>query len=574
MKTTRYILLSLLAALTLASCDKDGDTITVGGASDMVLIGSGDAVLSKDNTSALALTLNWTDNARLATSDARVQAPIGAARNVLQFATDADFLAPFEQLTATGSTSMQFTAKQLNAIAGRLGLESDVATPIYVRLKSSLANNIDPSYSNTLSMRLTPYFLDMSYASVLNSDQSDSEKTLYSRDNDGVYSGFIGASAWWNWWLQEADGTLWGNLGEDGKAFYASSEDSHWNFWYPGQAGCYYTTVNTTTQTWEALLVTSLSVSGDLTGDMTYDRKTNKWTLTCNAAEAGNATVRISGAGKLYNESTGTDDDAVFNLTVGFFEEGGSLVFNVPDPESDLSVDVPAAGQVTLTLDLNDPTNWTLTCTEGGGEGPVEIPQQLYILGHDDTWEHDQWLTLYDEDNLCYAGLVNFHSSWGYYFTQTAEDWANINQDPESEDMKLAITSDNANNIQQPGTGLYVTIASLGWMSYWYPMTDDSGSPVPVTSVACAGFNNDWNLTTMTATETPGVYTCSVTATGDTPWGVQVVLNGSWIYYFGTYTDGTLRWGKQENGNPKGWEAGNTYTFTVDLGHGTYTLTE
>lgn len=571
MKTTRYILLPLLAILTLAACDKDGDTITTSGASGMVLIGSGDAVLSKDNTSALALTLNWTDNSRIATSDARVQAPIGTTLNTLQFATDDDFLNPVEQLTTAGSTSLQFTAKQLNAIAARLALEPDVATPIYVRLKSSLASNISPTYSNVLLMQLTPYFIDMSVATVLNTDQTDSEKTLIATDADGIYSGFIGASAWWNWWLQEGDGTVWGNLGIDGKAFYVSNESSSWNFWYPGQTGCYYTVVDTRQQEWSALYIPALSVSGDLQGDMTYDRKLNRWTLTCDAAAAGTATIQISGTGKQYNVSTGTDDDAAAATPVSFGTDGTALTFTQGEA-TDLSVAVPTAGQVTLTLDLNDPANWTLTCTEGGGEGPAEVPQKLYVLGNDDTWNHDQWLTLYDEDNLCYAAAVNFHSSWGYYFTKEADDWNNINQDPASEDKKLAITGDNANNIAQPGNGLYVTVASLGWMSYWYPMTDGSGNPVAITSVAVGGFNDDWSSIEMTATSTPGVYTATVTATGNTPWGVKILLNGSWDFWFGTYADGTLRWGKKEDGTPATWEAGHTYTFTVDLCHGTYSL--
>ena len=79
----------------------------------------------------------------------------------------------------------------------------------------------------------------------------------------------------------------------------------------------------------------------------------------------------------------------------------------------------------------------------------------------------------------------------------------------------------------------------------------------------------------MTAVEgQPGVYSAQVTATGDTPWGVQILLNGSWDYWFGTYSDGSLRWSKKEDGNPVGWEIGKTYTLTVDLCKCTYSLTE
>ena len=72
----------------------------------------------------------------------------------------------------------------------------------------------------------------------------------------------------------------------------------------------------------------------------------------------------------------------------------------------------------------------------------------------------------------------------------------------------------------------------------------------------------------------PGVYTATVAATAGTPWGVQILLNGSWTHFFGTQGDGTLRWGRKGTSAPKGWKVGKTYTFMVDLCKGTYTLTE
>ena len=579
MKTIRHIIIPLLAVLMLSACSKDGDTIYtagLGGDGSLVLLGSGDAVLDKDHTSALALTLNWTDNSRPSSSDSRVQLPIGTTLNTLEFALTDDFAQTYDLLTQAGTTSMQFTAKQLNALAGRLGMKADQPTTLYVRLRAAMGSNIDPQYSNTYTMSLTPYFIDMSIAYALDADRADTGITLRSPQSNGVYSGFIGASGWWNWWLQEGDGTTWGNLGVEGKPFYVSSESDSWNFWYPAPAGCYYTTVDTKQQVWTALHIPQLTVSGDLEGEMTYDRKQNQWTLTTTAASAGTATLRIGGTGKLYNVDTQTDDDKAIDTPVGFTQDAdGQLLFSTEGETGDLTVEVPAAGTVTLTLNLSDPSAWTLTVAEGEGEGPVETPQRLYVLGNDDTWNYDQWLTLYNEDDLCYAAAVNFHSSWGYYFSKELNDWININQDPESEEMKLAVTGSNDHNIAQPGTGLYVTIASLKWMSYWYPMTDDSGTPQPITSVAIGGFNASWDsLIDMQATETPGVYTATVTASSANLWGVQIYLNGSWENWFGTHADGTLRWGTKEDGTPATWEAGHTYTFTVDLCHGTYTLTE
>lgn len=567
MKQIKYLIAAALVSMGLTACDKDGDTITTSGASAVELSGSGDVVIDKDNTGELALTLYWTDNSHLTTSDERVQAPVGTTVNTLQFASTETFDAPIELPTDAGTTSIQFTAESLNALVGRVGLEGGIASTLYIRMKSSLANNVPPIYSNIYKILVTPFSIDMTIGYVLDKDQGDTGWTLTSPNADGIYYGFLGASGWYNWWLQEGNGIMWGNDSEnDGTPFAINSNDQHWNFWYPGQAGCYYTVVNTVSKEWSALLIPALSVSGDVNGDMTYDRKENKWLLSFEATQAGNINIQIAGTGKQYNIQTGTDDAAAIDTPVAFGQENGKLTFGAT--ASTITVQVASAGEMTLTLNLNDPNNWTCEVNEGS-EVPQEIAKTLYILGNDDTWNFDQYLTLYDEDNLCYAAAVNFNSTYGYYFSKALNDWTHINQDPSTSDKKLIIGGADENNIQAPGKGLYVTIASLGWMSYWYGMEE------PISTVAYTGFNDEWSLTDMTAdAEHPGVYTAQVTATKDTPWGVQILLNGSWDYYFGTYLDGSLRWSSKENGAPMGWVIGKTYTLTVDLCKCTYSLTE
>ena len=554
MNKTKYFLLSLLAVLSLAACSTDGDLITAGGVPAVELSSSGDVVLDRNNTSGLALTLYWTDNSRLTTSDGRVQTPVNATANTLQFSATEDFSSPIEVLTDAGTTSLQYTAESLNALAGRLDLAGDAASTLYIRMKSVLADNV-------CRLQVTPYRIDMSRASILASDRTDTGKTLCSPESNGIYSGFMGVAGWYNWWLQEGNGILWGNDG-GGKAFAASSGEQHWNFWFPGPSGCYYTVVNTLRQEWSALYIPSLSVSGDIRGEMTYDRQNNRWTLSFRAASAGTAVIRISGTGRQYDVSTGTDDGAAAGTAVAFGMENGKITFgSVP---KDITVNVPSAGEMVLSLDLSDPSGWT--CTAGKGSTSEEVPGKLYILGNDDLWDYTEYLTLYDEDHFCYAAAVNFNSSWGYHFSKAYQDWTEINQDPATEEKKLTT---KGRNIPQPGKGLYVVCASLGWMNYWYPMDE------AVTEVAYAGFNDSWEPVGMKAVEgRPGVYTATVAATAGTPWGVQILLNGSWTHFFGTQGDGTLRWGRKGTGAPKGWKTGKNYTFTVDLCKGTYTLTE
>lgn len=378
MNKTKYFFLSLLAVLSLAACSTDGDLITAGGVPAVELSSSGDVVPDRNNTSGLALTFYWTDNSRLTTSDGRVQTPVNATANTLQFSATEDFSSPIEVLTDAGTTSLQYTAESLNALAGRLDLAGDVASTLYIRMKSVLADNLTPAYSNVCRLQVTPYRIDMSRASILASDRTDTGKTLCSPESNGIYSGFMGVAGWYNWWLQEGNGILWGN-DDGGKAFAASSGEQHWNFWFPGPSGCYYTVVNTLRQEWSALYIPSLSVSGDIRGEMTYDRQNNRWTLSFRAASAGPTVIRISGTGRQYDVSTGTDDGAAAGTAVAFGMENGKITFgSIP---KDITVNVPSAGEMVLSLDLSDPSGWT--CTAGKGSTSEEVPGKLYILGND-----------------------------------------------------------------------------------------------------------------------------------------------------------------------------------------------
>ena len=75
-----------------------------------------------------------------------------------------------------------------------------------------------------------------------------------------------------------------------------SSEDDdekRWNCWSPGIGGCYYVDVNVNTKLWSALYIPSLTLAGDLSGEMTFDRPNTKWTYAFNAVQAGKSLCRF-----------------------------------------------------------------------------------------------------------------------------------------------------------------------------------------------------------------------------------------------------------------------------------------
>lgn len=558
--------MSLMIVLGLASCDNDGDMITTSGAGTVTLSGSGDVVLSSDDLGGLALTLYWTDNGTLTLSDDAVQAPKNATKNTLQFSATDDFASVIEQLADDGVTSMQYTMEELNSIVGRVGLSSGVASPLYIRVRSVLADNMDAQYSNVYVVNVTPYTIDMTIGYILDSSKNDTGCTLGSANSDGIYSGFLGVAAWYNFWLQEGNGVLWGNDGVTGTPFLISQEDSHWNFWYPGQEGCYYTIVNTQKQEWSALHIPALAVSGDITGDMTYNRKENKWTLTFNAEHTGTATIRISGTGAQYNVNTGTDDAAAISTPVAFGQSGNKLTFGTE--ASDITVNVAATGESTLTLDLNNPLDWTCTVKEGGGTVEPTVAQQLWVVGVDDGisggWNFDQYITLTNEDNLTYAGAVNINSLWGYRFYTEKDVWSGFYGYASGDASQGTLVAETESNVPAPDAGLYLVNVSLSEMSY---------STSLISSVQITGINDDWSLTQMTPTGEAGIYTADIDITASTPWGYKILLNEDWSTYFGGSAD-KLIYNDANNIPFDDANMGSTCCFTVDLCKGTITITK
>ncbi len=567
MKINKFAaMLCLVSALSsgIASCSKDGDTIYTSGAPETTIEGTNsDIVLDSENLGALVLTVYWNENGNISLSDPEVAPPANAATNTIQMATDETFANPVEETMAGGVYMRQYTCSELNSIASRLGIEGGTTSPLYIRVKTLVGVNLTPSFSNVMCVNLTPYFIDMSLGFVLDASQADTGITLASPELNGVYTGFIGASSWFNWWLREGNNTIWGNYGEDGKVFVIDntlSDTAPWNFWFPGIAGCYYTTVDTPAREWSALLIPALTVSGDINGDMVYDRKSNKWTYTFNA-EAKTYNISISGTGKLYNTSTGTDDQAAIDTPVGFGGSSDRLTFG--SAASSVSVAVATAGETTLTLDLNDPMKWTVTAGAGGAGPVVEVPKLLYMSGIYGDWTFDYYLKLYNEDNQTYGGVAPVDSEWGYKLYPEANNWDLFYTMVDGGNAYEGnLTMEGDGNIAAPEAGLYLFDVNIGDLKY---------RVYPVNSVSYSGLNDDWNIYPMTATDQPGVYTAEVEKTANTPWGVKILINENWDLFFGGGSGELLLYRDGFDGDND--FANGTLILTVDLVKGTYNYT-
>lgn len=319
--------------------------------------------------------------------------------------------------------------------------------------------------------------------------------------------------------------------------------------------------VDTNKEEWSALLIPALTVSGDISGDLTYNRKQNTWTLTYNATSAGTAKIKIAGVGKQYNVGTSTDDAAAIDTPVAFSGSADNLSFG--SSASSISVPVSASGEVTLKLDLSNPCQWTVTVEAGGGQPTAEVSKFLYISGVYGSWDFESYLKLYNEDNLTYGGALQVDSEWGYRMYTEAEAWDNYYTMVDGGNaFEGSLVKNGDGNIAAPDPGFYLFDVSLSGLTY---------KVTPITKVSYSGLNDDWSLTEMTATETPGVYTAVVQKTANTPWGVKIILNDNWDLFFGGGSGELLLYQSGFDGDNE--LANGEYTLTVDLSKGTYSYT-
>ena len=559
----RNTFLFLLALLSVTACEKDEDKIYLNSIEPGQLVASDDAVvLTQDRSADIVLSLAWSvDN--LAVSDPSAGVPGGLMSMSLEASTDEQFSTAVS--TAVTSYSQAYTGSSLNALAQNAGVEPYSPTPVYFRLAARTGSNMQPVYTNTVAVTITSYEIDMSHLYVLDNSQAETGMSLYSPQSDGHYEGFLGVSGWYNFFLREGDGRIWGAAPIDDNPFTLSEAENKWNLWFPEPSGCYYVVADVNELYWTALSIPALTLTGDIAGTPEFDRPNNRWTLTFQAAEAGTATIRLSATGSLYNSTTATKDEAAVPTAVSFAQEGDAVV--LADQPGDISVTIPAAGECTLILDLSDPTHWTAT-VQSGGTGEETANPLIYLPGVDDLtsggWTFDNYLRLYDAATLSYAGAAAVNSEWGYQIALEVDNWNDIYTLGEGDAYAGTLVFGAGNNLPAPEPGLYFMNVSIGALTY---------SLTPVQEVACCGFNDNWDLQSMTASDTPGVYTATVEITAETPWGFQIILNGDWNLSLGGGNGILVYQGVDDVSNiPFSGENG-TYLLTVDLVQATYTMT-
>ena len=294
----RFIIVAAVIA-SLCSCNKDGDLIFLNGFGASSLVASTDEVaLSTANKAKIVLSLAW-KNPDLLTSDSTKTAADGLLKTYLQVSANENF-ENCAQTTVT-NLSKAYTGDDLNSLAKGLGLTPDAQSPLYFRVMSKEGDNMSPAYSNVCKVMVTPFTIHMNSVDVLNKDKTDVIAQLFSPTENGIYTGYMKATAWLNCWFQEKDGTMWGNYGVAGHEFELSDASDAWNCWFADGKGDWYVTVDTKSKTWSAANIMTVKVNGM---DMTYDSSTDSWSavmkvddntrLTATLAKGGTYTVTLA----------------------------------------------------------------------------------------------------------------------------------------------------------------------------------------------------------------------------------------------------------------------------------------
>lgn len=412
-KIFRNLMMLLCALTALVSCDESADKIYLDGfkASELMASAS-DVKLSVDNSKDVVLSLAW-QNPTLLSSDETKPAGSGVLKTYLQVSASENFTSE-KEYTVT-DLSKAFTGADLNAAAKDLGLAPDVSSPLYFRIKSLMGSNLDAAYSNACQVKVTPYLIDMSYINILNENKEQVLTKLYSPNSDGVYSGYMNASSWFHIWGKENDGTIWGNVGQDGHVYEMDNTESAWNIWFPGQTGIYYTVLDTKAKELKPTYIKSMQLNGE---DMTYDAPNYAWTKVITTT-ADNTPVSIVATGAEYSKATGTEDAAAVEKPLNYTLADGKMT----DSENAGSVNIPTAGTYTITVKVGDKSDLTYSIVSGDQTTPKPtISNTIGMFSKDGSTLYATFTKVSEGVYTCTYDLSNLYDMRFYFIGDDIDD--------------------------------------------------------------------------------------------------------------------------------------------------------
>ncbi len=580
----KYILAALCAVLAL-SCDRDDETLiaTLGSDTTISTLDT-DIILSATNGSALALTIYWDELGTVSLNNPDAQISSDVLVNAVQFSLTQDFAAYSEKTVDNDAMSVQLTVSELNVIMSNLGAEGGVANTVYIRLRTTLGDNGDPSYSNVITVNITPYTIDMSYITMsgVSAGSYTGTDVTIPAVSDGEYEGFAHiASEWWNCFFVEGDGTIWGSDESNGPFIMDQKSDiSSWNIWFPSPSGCYYIDISTNNAEWNCQNITavSLTAGSEAAVEMTYSKSNVAYWLVFTTT-TDNAALEVSYTGGLYNSTTGDSSPVSVEFPFVASSDGS---FAVGASGTSTGITAGTAGTYTLAFYMETQT-WQLSegnVEIGGDDGSSWNQDDSYVAATTDV------LYMYDKDGNVLTTLASTSTGVyeGYYYMT---GWLNFNFG-DNADSSAATVIYGSHPTSDDGALYRLYCSADKWAIWWdfetaayvrltVDTNERSWTYTEITDIDIVGIGDVWTANTYPMTlGTDGLWTEDVTLTNDTlwgPWGIQFLVNENWSYAYAPGTGGTLALGNAAT--PEGtFTQGTTYTVTVDLANMTYSIEE
>lgn len=183
----KKIIFPALLALCVASCESDMDRVYMMPEEPVVLGGaSQDIVLKEETPDALVMTLYWSGDGKIKLTDDNLQAPVNAAELTIELA-DNDLFDGLTRISAgKGVYEYRFYSEDFNKTLLDMGYAPGVSTPLWIRVRSTLAPNMEPLVSNVLKVNVTPFTASKSadllyFSGLVTWDGFDDCLTLYDK---------------------------------------------------------------------------------------------------------------------------------------------------------------------------------------------------------------------------------------------------------------------------------------------------------------------------------------------------------------------------------------------------------
>lgn len=478
-----------------------------------------------------AVTFTWGDW-QLSIDNPDYSVPKESVEAFLEMSPNADF-SPLESTPVEGNEKT-FTERELNLILLDLGYTTPASgtvaegTPLYVRVRYAVSDNVKYRYSRTVEILASPYPLHLNRMDVVSrDDRTKVLASLYSPEENGVYSGYLTASDWLNFYLVERDETLWGSV--PGSPYRMTTDEStFYNLWFPEEPlYSYYVTADTNNETWSCEYVNTFTLTSTLSMSSTrleFDEASRSWSarVTTSGAETF---LAIAVTTKYSNDcETGTNDD------------GGEYVIPVANTlQFDNILTIPEAGYWSVTIRLSG-----------------EEPEAVYVT---DT---ESYLELTDENRSDVRSRLFSPERngifTGFYYSDGVEDFFFTTVGKETvygaSDSQGALTQENPEPVGSLDEGLYLLEVNLN---------ENTWTSTRINSLTAAGDNNLWTDLTYNQAQRAWTADLNIQSVG---WGMQILIDGSWNKFLKSTGSGTLGYMEGDNILPPG--AGQ-YRLTVDL---------